>query len=180
MWRHNPKKIMDSESDKQKNTTAIDVIDYLVPLKQSNYRFNISYSITPSVKLKNRVELIDYKLDNNKTQKGYLVYQDVTYSKLGKPFSFTFRYAIFQSDSYDARIYAYENDVPGSYSIPAYYDRGSRFYIMLDYNLTRKIELWFRYSQTYYDNKTVISPGSLTEIQGNTKSEIKAQIKFKF
>ena len=184
-FNYTPSKKMDMyvrirTRDKQKNTTAIDLIDYLVPVKQSNYRFNISYSITPSVKLKNRVELIDYKLDNNKTQKGYLVYQDVTYSKLGKPFSFTFRYAIFQSDSYDARIYAYENDVPGSYSIPAYYDRGSRFYIMLDYNLTRRIELWFRYSQTYYDNKAVISEGSLTEIQGNTKSEIKAQIKFKF
>lgn len=184
-FNYTPSKKMDMyfrirTRDKQKNTTAPDVMDYLVPVKQSNYRFNISYSITPSVKLKNRVELIDYKLDNNKTQKGYLVYQDVTYSKLGKPFSFTLRYAIFQSDSYDARIYAYENDVPGSYSIPAYYDRGSRFYIMLDYNLTRRIELWFRYSQTYYDNKTVISPGSLTEIQGNTKSEIKAQVKFKF
>jgi len=166
--------------DKQKNTSDAVVIDYLVPVKQSNYRFNISYTITPSIKLKNRIELIDYKLDNNKTQKGYLVYQDIVYSKLGKPLSVTLRYALFETDSYDARIYAYENDVPGSYSIPAHYNRGSRFYIMLDYNLTKRIELWFRYSQTVYDNKQIISEGSLTEIQGNTKSEIRAQLKFKF
>jgi len=166
--------------DKQKNTSDAVVIDYLVPIKQSNYRFNISYTITPSIKLKNRIELIDYKLDNNKTQKGYLVYQDIVYSKLGKPLSVTLRYALFETDSYDARIYAYENDVPGSYSIPAHYNRGSRFYIMLDYNLTKRIELWFRYSQTVYDNKQIISEGSLTEIQGNTKSEIRAQLKFKF
>lgn len=166
--------------DKQKNTTTDAVIDYLVPVKQSNYRFNISYSITPSIKLKNRIELIDYKLDNHKTQKGYLLYQDIIFSKLGNPLSITLRYAHFQTDSYDARIYAYENDVPGSYSIPAYYNRGSRLYIMLDYNLTKRIELWFRYSQTVYDNKQIISEGSLTEIQGNTKSEIKAQLKFKF
>lgn len=166
--------------DKQKNTPAVDFIDYLVPVKQSNYRFNISYTISKSIKLRNRIELIDYKLDNNKTEKGYLVYQDVVYSRLGKPLSITFRYAIFQTDSYDSRIYAYENDIPGSFSIPAYYDRGSRFYIMLDYNLTRNIELWLRYSQTYYDNKDVISEGSLTEIQGNTKSEIRAQVRFKF
>ncbi len=51
---------------------------------------------------------------------------------------------------------------------------------MIDYNLTRNIELWLRYSQTYYDNKDIISEGSLTEIKGNTKSEIKAQIRFKF
>ncbi len=167
--------------DKQKNSVnVVDVMDYLVPVKQTNYRFNIAYTITKTIKLKNRVELIDYKLDKNKTEKGYLVYQDIAYNKLGKPLSVTLRYAIFQTDSYDARIYAYENDVPGSYSIPAYYDRGSRFYIMLDYNLTRRIELWLRYSQTVYDNKKIISENSLTEIQGNTKSEIKAQVKFKF
>jgi DNA uptake protein ComE-like DNA-binding protein len=184
-FNYTPSKKMDMyvrirTRDKQKNTSDAAVIDYLVPIKQSNYRFNISYTITPSIKLKNRIELIDYKLDNNKTQKGYLVYQDIVYSKLGKPLSVTLRYALFQTDSYDARIYAYENDVPGSYSIPAYYNRGSRFYIMLDYNLTKRIELWFRYSQTVYDNKQIISEGSLTEIQGNTKSEIKAQLKFKF
>ncbi|MFL5762530.1 MAG: ComEA family DNA-binding protein [Bacteroidia bacterium] len=168
------------ERDKQKNTTSTALIDYLVPVVQTNYRFHISYTVHPSVKLKTRVELIDYKLDNNKTEKGYLAYQDITYNKLGKPLSVTFRYAIFQSDSYDARIYAYETDIPGSYSIPAYYDRGSRYYIMLDYNLTKRIELWLRYSQTIYDNKKIISEGSLTEINGNTKSEIRAQIRFKF
>ena len=124
--------------------------------------------------------MIDYKLENNKTEKGYLVYQDVVFNKIGKPLSVTFRYALFQTDSYNARIYAYENDMLSSYSIPAYYDRGSRFYIMLDYNITRKIEIWLRYSQTFYDNQTVISASSLNEIQGNTKSEIKAQVRFKF
>jgi hypothetical protein len=169
------------QRDKQTNTTNLGpAIDYLVPVQTRYYRFNIAYTILPSVKLKNRIELIDYKLDNNKTSKGYIVYQDVTYNKLGKPFSFTLRYALFQTDSYDARIYTYENDVPGSYSIPAFSGRGSRFYIMLDYNITRKIEVWVRYSQTYYDNTKVISPGSINEIQGNTKSEIKAQVKFKF
>ncbi|MES2591764.1 MAG: helix-hairpin-helix domain-containing protein [Bacteroidota bacterium] len=169
------------ERNKQKNTTEADaIIDYLVPVEQTNYRFNISYNILPSVKLKNRVELIDYKLDNNKTQKGYLAYQDVTYNKVGSPLSVTLRYSLFQTDSYDSRIYAYESDMPGAYSILSNYDRGSRFYIMLDYNLTRKIEIWVRYAQTYYDNKRVISEGALTEIQGNTKSEIKAQLRFKF
>ncbi len=169
------------ERDKQKNTSAIDaIIDYPVPLKQTNYRINISYSILPSVKLKNRVELIDYKLDNDKTQKGYIVYQDFTYNKVGKPLSASLGYALFQTDSYDTRIYVYESDMPGAYSIVSNYNRGSRFYILLDYNLTRKIEIWLRYSQTYYDNQSVISQGALTEINGNTKSEIKAQVRFKF
>ncbi|MFY9308126.1 MAG: helix-hairpin-helix domain-containing protein [Bacteroidia bacterium] len=165
----------------QKNTADADAdIDYLGPVKQVNYRFNIGYSILPSVKLKNRIELVDYKIESTKTQKGYLAYQDVTYNKVGSPVSVSLRYALFQTDSYNSRIYAFENEIPGVYSILANYYRGSRFYILLDYNITRRIELWVRYSQTFYDNKDVISAGSLSEIQGNTKSEIKAQVRFKF
>ena len=166
--------------NKFKNTTTANDIAFIVPYTQTNYIFNFSYTILPSVKLKNRVELVDYKTDNGKTFKGYVAYQDVTYAKLGKPLSVTLRYALFQTDNYDTRIYVYENDMPGAYSIPAYYYRGSRFYIMLDYNITRKIEVWLRYSQTVYENQKIISPGSISEIQGNTKSEIKAQIRFKF
>ena len=166
---------------KFKNTSAsIDDIDFIVPYAQTNYRINTSFSILPSVKLKNRIEMVDYKVDDGKTQKGFLIYQDITYNKLGSKFSASMRYALFQTDSYDARLYAYENDMPGAYSIPAYYDRGSRFYLLLDYNVTRRIEVWLRYAQTVYDNKKVISEGSLTEIRGNTKSEIKAQVRFKF
>jgi hypothetical protein len=166
---------------KYKNTSAdIDDIDFIVPYTQTNYRINTSFTIIPSVKLKNRLEFVDYKVDNGKTQKGFLIYQDITYSKLGSKFSGSLRYALFQTDSYDARLYAYENDVPGAYSIPSYYYRGSRFYILLDYNVTRKIEIWLRFSEFVYDNKKIISEGSLTEIKGNTKSEIKAQIRFKF
>jgi hypothetical protein len=167
--------------NKQQNINSSDVIiTYPVGLHQSNYRLNISYEIIPSVKLKNRVELIHYQLENNKAEKGFLVYQDIIYNKMGNPFSLTLRYALFHTDSYNARIYAYENDVLGYYSIPSYYYRGSRFYLMLDYTITKKIELWLRYSQTFYDNQNVISPGSLTEIDDNIKSEIRTQLLFKF
>lgn len=161
-------------------TSDITDIDVIVPYEQTNYRINTSISILPSVKLKNRIELVDYKVSEDKTEKGFMVYQDVSFNKIGKPFSFTLRYALYQTDTYNARIYVYENDVPGAYTIPAYYYRGSKFYILLDYNITRRIEVWLRFAQTVYDNQKIISEGSLTEIPGNAKSEVKAQIRFKF
>lgn len=169
--------------DRNKQRNAIDddaLIYYLAPVNQTNYRFNISYTILPSLKLKNRIEMVDYKINSNKTQKGYLAYQDIIYNKIGSPLSVTLRYALFHTDSYDARIYAYETEVPGVYSILANYYRGSRFYILVDYMITKRIELWLRYSQTFYDDRNVISAGSLTEIQGNTKSTVEAQLKFRF
>jgi len=167
--------------DRFKTATGLDnEIDIVQPLTQTNYRFNISYPLSPSIRLKNRVELTDFKFGDNKTKKGYIVYQDVSYTQLGVPLSVSLRYALFDTEDYDTRIYAYENDMIGAYSIPAYYYKGSRIYILVDYNLTRNIEIWLRYSQTYYSNKDVISEGSLTEIQGNSKSEIKAQVRFRF
>ncbi|MBA3704866.1 MAG: helix-hairpin-helix domain-containing protein [Bacteroidetes bacterium] len=169
------------QRNKDKNISSSDAaIAFPVPTKQTNYRFNISYTILPSIKLTNRLELINYTFNHNKTQKGYLVYQDVMYKKPGTPLSITFRYALFHTDTYDTRIYSYENDMPGVYSISSYYNRGSRVYVLIDYNLSPSIELWLRYSQTLYDNKNIISEGSLSEIQGNTRSEIKAQIRIKF
>ncbi len=161
-------------------TNTIADLNYILPVNQWNYRFDISYSVMPSVRFKNRVEIVNYQREGTGIETGYLIYQDVSYSKLGVPLSLTFRYSLFQCDSYYSRIYAYENEIPGVYSILGNYYRGSRYYILLDYNLTRNIEIWLRYSQTYYDNQTVISSGSLNEIQGRTKSEIKAQIRFKF
>jgi hypothetical protein len=184
-FNYTPSKKMDfyfriQETNKEKNSTSNIIVNYLIPTKQRNYRFHISYDITTSLKLKNRIELINYQQDNNPTEKGFLVYQDVCYNKPGKPLAITIRYALFETDNYDTRIYAYENDVLNSYSIPSYYSRGSRFYVLVDYTISRQIELWLRYAQTFYDNKNSISKGSLNEIAGNTKSEIKVQVRFKF
>ena len=93
--------------------------------------------------------------------------------------SFSFRYALFETDSYNSRIYAYENDVLYSYSISSYYFRGSRAYLTLNYNITQKMEIWLRYEHTFYNNKDVIGSG-LTQIQGGVKSEVKAQVCFMF
>ena len=169
------------QRNKEKNSSLnLNPLDYLIKTQQTNYRFNVSYSVTPSIKLRSRVELIYYYEQESAAQHGYMIYQDVMYKAVGKPLSITFRYALFDTDGYDSRIYAYENEVLYSYSLPALSEKGSRTYLLLNYNITRNIEVWLRYAQTFYNNKSIISEGSLSEIQGNTKSEIKAQIRFSF
>jgi hypothetical protein len=167
------------QHNQQKNTHEYVAMKSLVPVSQTNYRFTIAYALSPSFKLRNRVECLSYKSAAAK-QSGYLLYQDIIYNKSGKAFAATARYALFQTDGYDSRLYEYENDIPGSYSIPNYSDRGSRFYILLSYRINKYLECWFRFSQTVYDNKEVISAGSLSEINGNTKSEIKMQLSLKW
>ncbi|MEW6469553.1 MAG: helix-hairpin-helix domain-containing protein [Bacteroidota bacterium] len=167
------------QKNKYANLSVPDALDPVVPVRQTSYRFNISYTLSPSFRLRNRVEYLCWDNGSGNTETGFLIYQDLSFRKLGRPYAITLRYALFHTDSYDARIYAYENDIPGVYSIPAYYYKGSRTYVMLSYDITRRLEFWLRWSQTYYSNKDVISEGSLTEIKGNTKTEIKAQVRIK-
>lgn len=162
-------------------STQIDVadIDYLVDETQTNYRFNYAYQITDAIKLKGRVELINYDLQESPFETGYLIYQDIIYKAKSSPLSFSFRYGLFDTDSYNSRIYAYENDVLYSFSIPAYYNRGVRTYLTTRYQFKKGIDLWLRYALTYYENVDVIGSG-LEEIQGNHRSDIKVQLRFTF
>lgn len=169
------------ERNRQENTDVDfdEGIDYLVQEKQTNYRYNYSYKISESFKIKGRVELVNYNKEENPFETGYLIYQDIVYKPKSSPLSFSFRYGLFDTDSYNSRIYAYENDILYVFSIPAYYNRGTRTYLTLRYKVKKGIDLWLRYGATFFDNLDVVGSG-LEEIQGNTRSEIKAQLRFKF
>ncbi len=169
------------ERNKLENT-AVDLtegIDYLVNEKQTNYRYNYSFKVSESIKLKGRIELVNYNKEETPLETGYLIYQDIIFKAKSSPFSFSFRYGIFDTESFNSRIYAYESDVLYAFSIPAYSNKGTRTYLTVRYKVMRGIDIWLRYALTYYDNLDVISSG-LEEIQGNHKQEIKAQIRFKF
>jgi hypothetical protein len=66
-----------------------------------------------------------------------------------------------------------------SFSIPAYFDKGSRAYINLEYNLGRNIDIWVRYARFFYTNETSSGSG-LTEIQGPVKSDFRVQARVRF
>jgi hypothetical protein len=165
---------------KDENATGItEGINYLVDRRRTYLRYHTSFSINDAVKLKSRVEVSEYVLGENAPEKGFLVYQDVSYKMTALPLALSFRFAMFETDTYNARMYVYETDVLYAFSIPAYYYRGTRMYIMARVKLLKRMDIWLRYAQTYYDDRSVISSG-LPEIQGNTKSEVKAQLRIKF
>lgn len=168
-------KIRQRMKQEDNNTTEYP-ISPLEDIKTTQIRYNISYRVSDEVLLKNRIE---YVICKNTSEKGFLLYQDITYSPLKVPFKASFRYGVFDTDSYSASVYAYESDVLYSASTTAYYYKGTRFYIVLQYAIKKGIDIWVRYSQTYFSGKQSISSG-LTEINGNTKSEIKVMMRFQF
>jgi len=154
-------------------------IDYPVELIQEVIRLNASYQVSQSLKFKSRIEFNRFQLSGNEMENGFVIYQDLIYKKLQSPWSLSMRYALFETDSYNARIYAYESDVLYAFSIPAYSGRGARAYAMVKYHIARGVDIWLRWSQWYYTDRDAISSG-LEQVPSNQRQEIKAQLRLRF
>ena len=156
-------------------STIPTIIDGIEDVTTSKSRFHISYKLSRVLEMRNRLEWITYN-KYPKTEHGFMIYQDIIFKPVSIPITLSTRYCIFDTDGYDSRLYEYENDVLYAFSVPAVYDKGTRFYINLKYSISKNIDLWLRYSQTYYSNTEIIGSG-LTQINGNKKSEIKIQLR---
>lgn len=161
------------------NSLSEEAIQETVETFQTNYRFNLIYKLNSAIRLRSRIDVTAYKL-GAATSKGFMIYQDINYNPSMGKLSFNFRYGIFNADDFYSRIYAYENDVPYSFYIPAFSNKGTRTYLTLNYSFTRHFEMWFRVAQTWYSNVQVISEGSLTQIDTNHKTDFKIQARYKF
>ena len=107
-----------------------------------------------------------------------MFYQDFSW-KFHRTMDITARYAVFDVSDYYARIYAYENDIPGMFSIPAYSGQGNRYYLIFDWKPLRGLEFWIRIAQWRYPKEKTVGSG-LDEIKGGVKTEVKAQIRYVF
>lgn len=162
------------------NSTEDNFYDYLTPYIQYNYRYNLSVQMTPDLKFKSRVEYTHVDKSSGTDEDGVAFVQDLIYKKLKFPFTFTLRYAVFDTKSFVSRVYTYENDVLYSYSVPALYDKGQRAYFIVNWDITRNFEIWVRVASTIYDNQRIQSEGSLNQIDSDHKTELKLQLRLKF
>jgi len=170
-YRFEQKEINTKEENRKLNT--------LSPRKYHNVRMHFDYQPIEEWKFASRAEAIfNYTLEGN-SRMGFLIYQDVTWQPFRLPISISGRYALFDTETYDERLYAYEHDMLYSFSIPAYYYKGQRIYLILKYSLYKNLNFWLRFASSIYWNKDEIGTG-LEIIHGNTRSEIKAQLIWKF
>lgn len=154
-------------------------IDFPVDKYSAQIRFNFIFSPSESIKFHGRIEWLRTNEEGLPNENGYLIFQDVIWKKMNCPVTFTFRYALFQTDSWNARLYAYENDVLYSYSIPVYYGKGTRVYGIFKFDVRRNIDVWFRLAQWVYTDRDVISSGD-TAIQGFRKTDCTLQLRMQF
>jgi hypothetical protein len=162
----------------QRNTRDdVDGIKGQEYIRKNTLRINYDQRINWQWSLKTRVEFVNHFYGDLKST-GIMFFQDIKYKLRKIPLTVYGRYAIFDTDNYDSRIYAYENDLLGVFSIPSYYNKGIRTYLMLKYDIGKKVDLWFRWDVFSYANQDSISSG-LEEIIGSEKTTVKVQLKIK-
>lgn len=80
------------------------------------------------------------------------------------------RGGLFKVDEWDDRIYVYERDAPGSFSVPARYGRGWNASLYAAWHINRHHSLWLRLETVQY-------PWNLSPKAGRT--EIRLQYRYK-
>lgn len=142
-------------------------------------RVQFKYALDRTFTFRSRVDLSWFDKRGNNPQNGFLTYFDVIYKPLFKALSGNVRLLYFETDGYDARLYAFENDVLYGYSIPMFNGKGYRYYLNVSYKATKNLQFWCRFAQTIYSDREKVGSG-LDESLGNKRSELKLQAQFSF
>lgn len=156
-------------------------------MHKQSFRISISYQLSKPVTLRTRFDIARYTPaeEPSADQNGFLCFSDIGYKPVNSFISGSLRMQYFETDGYDSRVYAYENSALYDFSIPAYYDKGWRYYMNLNIDFGRlklrmnkemKIQGWLRWAQLIMRGST---PGTaLDAISGSIKSELRFQLLF--
>lgn len=162
---------------RQRNSRDSDgTITEIEDVIQRSYRFNLSYTVSEFFTLKSRIEYITINRLSNNHEEGLLITQDFIFRPKSFPLDIALRYALFDTDSYDTRIYSFENNALYAFAVPAYYYQGNRAYVLLRYSFLRRFDLWIRYGYFLYNNRNSVSSGA-EQIDGSRKTDLLFQLR---
>lgn len=164
--------------EKNQSNSTLPVVPQIKQTSQ-NLRLQLGYNVTSTIAIKTILETSMFDTDSISLEQGYLLAQDVSLKLTRIPVNINFRFAIFDTPSWDTRVYSYENDMLYSFSVPAYYSKGTRFFALAKYSPKPWFDIWLRYSQTYYSELDELGQGA-DLIEGNTRSEVKAMVRVRF
>lgn len=164
---------------KQENSGLSDLkIDLPVDYTRGYVRYNIRYQAGTRFNFQSRVEVSFFEKNGIK-ERGYLLFHDINYKKVGSKVTLNTRFALFNTPSFNTAIYAYENDLLFFFAIPGYSGNGSRVYALVKYDIFKGTEISFKAAMTRYFDRDVISSG-LDEIAGNRRYEARVQLRMLF
>ena len=142
--------------------------------KKKNIRLNLQWMYGKDWEFQSRCEWVR-QYGQLGAQDGIMFFQEFRYKPMGKSYSLTLRWSAFSTGGYESRIYTYEQDMAGSFSLPAYAEKGYRYYLLFRYRIMKGLDFWLRFSASVYP----LSEGAEAGLQPR-KDELKTQIRWQF
>lgn len=181
--RHLSVSLQFREKSKGISEAALDEFERSLKLSgmrtQTNYRATVELRSSPRFRWRTRFEWVDIRYQLGPAhEKGWLVYQDV-HAQILPGLVIKGRVVGFQTDSYDSRLYEFENDLLGTFSNPALFGKGLRWYMLGRFDVSRSIQFSLKYSHTIKEGVKTLSSG-LNEITGSLDNSISAQLDLSF
>jgi len=164
------------EEHKEKNLSGSDSKEVVGTTRRS-LALNAEYTPVKGLLLRSRLQFGSFTYAGQTPSNGFALMQDATLDL--QRLSISARVALFGTDDYDSRQYVYERDVLYAFSFPAYYNRGFRHYLLVQYNLSRHLSIWVRWSRTDLTNQDTVG-SDLDQINAPHKSELKIQTRWRF
>ena len=168
------------EKEKMKNVTVEDLSDFnVVSTNIKKVRLHTDGAINKNWAVQARVEKSFYKQESQDDTKGTLAYAGLKFTSSSSRISCWLRYLVFDTENYDSRLYAYENDLLYNFYTPAFQGDGTRVYAMVRYEIVRNVKFWLKAGRTIYNDRDIIGSG-LQEVDGNVKTNLRMQLQIKF
>ncbi|MDE3057064.1 MAG: hypothetical protein KGJ59_03795 [Bacteroidota bacterium] len=135
-----------------------------------------AYRVQKTIVVRQRFEMnvVSYSISKIH-ETGKLAFSEVRYEHASLPFEVVARIVVFETDSYDSRVYEYENDVRGAFSNPPLYGSGMRWYSLATYKIGATVRISLKYSETVKSGVTAMGSGE-DEIQGALDNRVTFQL----
>lgn len=160
------------------NMPGDEIITYPLPVVRQHLRLHYNTAIEPGISFKSRAEVVWFRHGSSKPEQGFLGFVEADMEPV-KRVKAGLRMQYFETAGFNSRIYAYEPDVMYGFSIPAFYDHGTRYLFNVQFTPSDICSVWLRWARSIFRKPGTTGSGT-EEIAGHRKSEIRLQLRFIF
>ncbi|MCX6177863.1 MAG: helix-hairpin-helix domain-containing protein [Chlorobiales bacterium] len=167
LWKQSPVinwnlQLQHKYKEEQSNQgTASNPLWTVLPQISSRSRLDCDVDLNQSVHVRTRGEVkkvVKQYLSGDSPFYGWMMYQQAGYHS-GK-FSLKGRFTLFNTDDYDAALYAYEDDLPLTSSLGLYNGHGKSFFILASWQAMQQMKLAAKYEISWFSDREAYSSGN--------------------
>jgi hypothetical protein len=127
--------------------------------------------------MKTTIYANNYQFGPEKTT-GIALAQDVGLEPFGNRISMMLHAVLYNTEGWNNRIYLWEKDLPGSFSMPMLYGQGCRMAFYVKYEL-KDLRIQVKFSDSVQPGMESLGDGA-EQIMGDRRTEARLQLSLKF